>query len=408
MSNVKAQMSNKMTKSKAQSSNTKKECQMTKFKFQSSKFVIWILTFGFIVLLSSCASPDLQPKGDRPSSTIVWPLPPEQPRIAFMRNIAEPNDLGIKKSFFRKVFEFIVGKEAEPHLIRPYGVFSDGKGKLYVADTGLQAVHIFDFDKKIYTQIFKLPGGRLLSPIGVTSDPSGKIYVSDSVINRVFVYSSKGEFSYVIGKEGDLQRAAGIAVNPKNDQIYVVDTAGHKVVAYDQTGNKIAEIGHRGGENGEFNFPTHISIDNDGKLYITDSMNFRVQVFEADGRFISKFGKLGNRLGTFSKPKGIGVDREGHIYVVDGIYDTVQIFDMEGKLLLNFGKSGTGDGNFWLPAGIYIDGKDHIYIADTYNNRVSEFRYLPQPEEEVTEGKESPTSSTDGLGNKEENRKKGK
>lgn len=362
-------------------------------KFKAQIFVFWILIFVFIILTTSCASPDLQPKGDRPSSTIVWPLPPEQPRIAFMRHIGEPNDLGIKKSFFRKVFEFIVGKEAEPHLIRPYGVFSDGKGKLYVADTGLQAVHVFDFEKKRYSQIFKLPGGRLLNPIGVASDDLGNIYVSDSVINRIFIYSSKGVFSSALGKEGDLQRVAGIAVNPKNDQIYAVDTAAHKVVVFDISGNKVTEIGHRGGGDGEFNFPTHISIDNEGRIFITDSMNFRVQVFEADGRYISKFGKLGNRLGTFSKPKGVSVDREGHIYVVDGIYDTVQIFDMEGKLLLNFGKSGTGDGNFWLPAGIFIDGKDHIYIADTYNNRVSEYRYLPQPEEEVTEGKEPPTGS---------------
>lgn len=351
----------------------------------ASNLLFLVSTLSLVI---SCASPELQP-GDNRSRTIVWPLPPEQPRIAFIQNIAEPKDLGIKKSFFRKVFEFIVGSEMEPHLIRPFGIFSDGKGRVYVTDTGLQAVHIFDFTNKKYQQLFKLPGGRLLSPIGVASDTLGNIYVSDSVINRIFVYSNKGEFSSVIGKAGDFQRVAGIAVNPKNDNIYAVDTAGHKIIVFDPSGKRLTEIGKRGEGDGEFNFPTHISIDNEGHLYITDSMNFRVQILDSDGRFESKFGRLGNKLGTFSKPKGVSVDREGHIYVVDGIYDTVQIFDREGRLLLNFGKSGNDDGNFWLPSGIFVDGKDYIYIADTYNNRVSEFRYLSQPEEEAIEGEGS-------------------
>lgn len=346
-----------------------------------------------IPLFFSCASPDLQPKDATPR-TIVWPLPPEQPRIAFIRHIAESKDMGIKKSFFKKVADFLFGEELEPHLIRPYGVFSDSNGKLYVTDTGLQVVHIFDLEKKKYRQIFKHPWGRLLNPIGIASDPQGNIYVSDSVINRIFVYNNKGQFSHIIGREGDLQRVAGIAVNPKNDLIYAVDTAGHKIFVFDLRGSKVSEIGQRGGGDGEFNFPTHIAIDKEGWLYITDSMNFRVQIFDSEGKFINKFGRLGNRVGTFSKPKGVSVDREGHIYVVDGIYDTVQIFDREGRVLLNFGRSGTGEGDFWLPAGIFVDNKDSIYIADTYNNRVSEFRYLPQPEEEVTEGEESPAPSS--------------
>lgn len=365
-------------------------CPKQKKRLLRSLRLLAMTHFLFIPLfLISCASPDLQPKDDKPR-TIVWPLPPEQPRIVFMRNIAEPKDMGIKKSLFRKVVDILLGEEPEPHLIRPYGVFSDGKGKLYVTDTGLQVVHLFDLEKKRYRQIFKLPGGRLLNPIGVASDTMGNIYVSDSALNRIFVYNNRGEFSYFIGKEGDFQRVTGIAVSSKNDLIYAVDTAGHKIVVFDSRGNKVSEIGKRGAGDGEFNFPTHISIDNEGRLYITDSMNFRVQIIDGDGRFIGKFGSLGDRLGTFSKPKGISIDREGHIYVVDGIYDTVQIFDREGRLLLNFGRSGSGDGDFWLPGGITSDVKDYIYVADTFNNRVSEFRYLPQPEEEVTEEKESP------------------
>jgi len=316
---------------------------------------------------------------------LFWPLPPDPPRIRYVSSFSEPKDLGRTKSFFRKAVEFLFGKEEEPHIIQPHGVFSDGRGKVYVTDTGLQVVHVFDFANKSYRQVFKLSRDRLRSPIGVAVDitASGEenLYVSDSELNRIFLYDPKGKVIQEIGKEAEFKRVSGIALNPATHILYAVDTAGHKVMAFDHQGKKLFEFGKRGNGDGEFNFPTHISVDREGSLYVTDAMNFRIQVFDSEGRFKSKFGSLGNTLGSFSKPKGVTIDQHGHVYVVDGLYDTVQIFDQEGRLLLNFGSSGSKEGNFWLPAGIAADGQDRIYVADTYNQRVQVFQLLGEPEQ---------------------------
>ncbi|MBI3597346.1 MAG: 6-bladed beta-propeller [Nitrospirae bacterium] len=340
--------------------------------------LIGFLCLGLI--LTSCATTELA-KNNKVER--YWPLPPDPPVISYLNSFSEPKDLGAKRSWFRMTVEFLFGKGVAPHMLRPYAVTTDGKGRVYVTDTGLQAVHIYDFSAKSYQQIFWIERGRsrLMSPVGVAVDENGLIYVSDSELNRIFVYEpKKRRLVRTIGEAGQFHRLTGIAYNPKLRRLYAVDTASNTVSVFDPSGKGLMTFGQRGNQEGELNFPTHITIDSEGTLYITDSMNFRVQIFDADGKFLGKLGQLGNTLGSFSKPKGVAVDSSGHIYVVDGIYDTIQIFDRKGELLLNFGRAGEKEGDFWLPAGIAVDNRNRIYVADTYNQRVEVFQFLGEPQ----------------------------
>src|SRR3990167_6831237 len=89
-----------------------------------------------------------QSKKDR----AVWPVPPDEPRISYVMTIETPRDIGVKKSIFKRIIEFVVGKEPEPRIQRPFGVLSDGNGTVYVTDTGLQTIHVFDYKNKKYRQ----------------------------------------------------------------------------------------------------------------------------------------------------------------------------------------------------------------------------------------------------------------
>ncbi|MBI3995550.1 MAG: 6-bladed beta-propeller [Nitrospirae bacterium] len=332
-----------------------------------------------ILFLVSCAGTD----GARKKTERFWPLPPDPPVIAYLSSFSDPKDLGAKRGWFRRTVEFLFGEAEVPHMLRPHALATDGKGRVYVTDTGLQAVHIYDFPSKKYQQIFWVIRGRsrLMSPVGIAVDESGMIYVADSQLNRIFVYEPKKRtLVRTIGETGQFQRLTGIAYHSKLRRLYAVDTGTHQVTAFDPAGRSVGTFGRRGGRDGELNFPTHITIDSQGLLYITDSMNFRVQIFDPEGKFEGKLGRLGNTLGSFSKPKGVAVDADGHIFVVDGLYDTVQIFDRAGELLMNFGETGEKEGDFWLPAGIAIDSRNRIYVADTYNQRVEIFQFLGEPE----------------------------
>src|SRR3972149_541428 len=168
----------------------------------------------------------------------AWPLPPEETRISYVMTIEKPKDIGIKKSFFKRVVEIFTGKEPEPKIHRPSGVISDGNGKVYVSDTGLQVIHVFDYKNKLYKQIFKLqnepPPGRLLSPIGLALDKEENLYVSDSILKKVFVFDKTGKLVYSIGSKGEFGRPTGLALETSGKRLYIADTGNHKIWVYNR------------------------------------------------------------------------------------------------------------------------------------------------------------------------------
>jgi len=312
----------------------------------------------------------------RPIPHMVWPVPPEIPRIQFINSVSGPLDLGIRKNLFEKFYAYMTGEE-DVVILAPYGLEMDRKGKLYVVDTFPGFVHVLN---QFGNRHYRIPksGKRLESPIDVAVDSNtGIVYVTDSKAKVVKIYGDFGR-RYVgeLGR-GILERPTGIAINKKTSELLVVDTLSSNIVRYSLNDHHLKGFfGTHGKEDGEFHYPTHIFTASDGKIIVSDSLNFRVQIFSSDGLFVSKFGKRGNRPGQFSRPKGVASDSAGNIYVVDTLFDIVQIFDKMGRLLLDFGGPGHEVGKFWLPTGIYIDDKDYIYISDSYNKRVQIFRYL--------------------------------
>jgi DNA-binding beta-propeller fold protein YncE len=311
---------------------------------------------------------------EQSSSPWVWPLPPEQPRIQQVLAFRTPQDMGAKKGFFAKLWEFIAGEDTADRIESPHGVVADGKGKVYVADWGAGIIHLFDLDKKKYDSFSKTKLGPLASPIGVAVDEAGLLYVTDSALRRVFVF--KGTKNVAMIGDDALERPTGIAVNAKERRLYVVDTTGHRVVVFSLEGQKLFSFGERGSGDGQLNYPTHIALDAAGDAYVMDALNFRVQIFDGKGVYVAQFGGNGTSIKDFMKPKGIAVSSDGHIWVSDGLRNSIQVFDRKGRLLLIFGRLGTEKGEFNIPAGIFIDGRDRLFVSDSYNHRVQKFQYL--------------------------------
>jgi len=333
-----------------------------------------------IILIISCATSEIQDPGSSlqsPVSNLFWPTPPQTPRIQYIGKISGTADAGVKKSWFKRAIESVAGeKDVEGMMLRPYGIFADAD-RIYVTDPGISLLHVFDMNEKRYFQIRNAKEEEIVSPIGVAVDKNGEIYLSDSMLKKVFVFDKEGKYLREIGSPDLFMRPTGIAID--EDRIYIVDTLGHQVLVFAKRDGKLLfRFGKNGAGTGDFNYPTNIFIGKDKLLYVTDSLNFRVQIFDEDGKFFSTFGKLGDGSGDFSKPKGIAVDSDGHIYIADAHFDNVQIFDRDGKLLLGFGNTGQREGEMVLPAGIFIDERDRIYVADSYNNRIQIFQYLKE------------------------------
>lgn len=315
---------------------------------------------------------------------LVWPLPPEQPRIKYVASYRFREDVeeGLKTTSFA---DALLGRKEEKRfdsLEKPQGVHVDRDGRLFVTDTSLGRVVLFDWQNKKFALWGDSGNGVLTKPVGVTSDSAGRIYVTDVVQKRVVVFDKNGDFVLAMGKEGELESPTGIALDEGRRRVYVVDTRKHNIAVFDFDGNLVTTLGERGKEPGQFNFPTNLAVGADGTLYVSDSMNFRVQILDPDGNPLKAFGKNGRQIGTFSRAKGIAVDSDGHIYVVDSSFNNIQIFNREGQLLLFVGSGGNDAGQFWLPAGAYIDSEDRLYVADQFNFRIQVFQYLGEPEEQ--------------------------
>lgn len=361
-----------------------------RIRFVVSSLLLVILT---VVFGLGCAS--TRPSVVNTTEDLVWPLPPDPPKIEYVRSIHSEMDVGWQRSLARRIFESLFGRPPLRALKKPLSVHADALGRVLVVDTGWRRVLRFDFDQNRLEVIGNRGKGMLLNPLGVTTDDKGRIYVTDAGGYRVLVYDRDGQYLGAFGGKKALLRPAGIAVNSALGLVYVVDVWAHQIKVFGRnTGNLLFTIGkkgqktenliqgaldqiwNRGDGEAEFRFPTWIAIGEDGRLYVVDTMNFRVQILEPNGKFIRQFGEPGNWPGAFYRPKGIGLDSDGHIYVADAAFNNVQIFDQEGRLLLNFGTFGSGLADLRLPAGLYVDSQDRVYVVDQYNHRVQVYQYL--------------------------------
>jgi len=310
-------------------------------------------------------------------SVLFWPPPPDATRIEFVQTFSSPKDFGWKRSLWQKFVEWAKAEGDASRLRQPSSVAVDSKGRLIIADTGAHNVKIYDPQKKSVKFIRGYKDKQFGSPVSVALDGEDNIYVSDSSAGRVLCFKPDGHFKdFIGGEEGAFKRPAAIAFNPTNQLLYVVDTVRPRIFAYSLDGRLIREFGERGGGPGQFNFPTFITVDREGRLYINDTLNFRVEVFTADGEFIREMGGNGDGGGSQARSKGLAIDSDGHLFVADALFSTVQIFDQEGRLLLNFGDAGSRNGEFYIPSGITIDGSDRVFVADPFQGRVEIFQYL--------------------------------
>ena len=301
-------------------------------------------------------------------------------KLHWERSFSSEKEMEKTPGFFTKLVDVIVGQPEHPHLIRPYGVAVDSRGRAIVTDPGANGIHIFDFEQHKYKFIERRDKDKdpMRAPQCVAVDAQDNFYVTDSEAGKIFVFDSNGKFKHALGSlkggEGYFKRPTGISVDSSADRIYVTDTLRDKIFMLDMKGSVLQSIGKKGTENGQFNVPTEVLV-RDQNLFVVDAMNFRVQFLNRSGEYQTSVGHIGDYSGSMFRPKGIGLDSEGHLYVVDGLWGVVQVFDQQGRLLYYFGNRGARNGEFQLPSGLFVDHEDRIFVVDSFNRRVQVFRY---------------------------------
>ncbi|MGA2609939.1 MAG: hypothetical protein ABSH01_21070 [Terriglobia bacterium] len=311
-------------------------------------------------------------------ANLVWPLPPDKPRVRFLEMFSNNYDIEPRKK--RSLVDRMVGN-ADPNKVeifrRASGVASDSQGRILITSAQNATLYVLD---KGHKEVIRIRGDRgivLKMPLGLAVDSHDNIYVSDPSQHMVMKFDRDGHLQAMIGQNPALQNPALLALDEVRRRLFVVDSHLHQVLVYNlDTLQNIAAVGKRGAKNGEFNYPVGVGVNRDGYFAVTDTGSCSVQIFSPDFKFVRRFGGRGDRPGYFTRPKGVAFDSEGNIWVVDAAFNNLQIFDPKGTILMFVGNFGSAPGAFNLPLGIYIDKQDRVYVGDALNSRVQVFQFL--------------------------------
>jgi DNA-binding beta-propeller fold protein YncE len=327
-------------------------------------------------------------------SKIVWPNPPAITRIKYLNYFsAEKLQAAAqqkpKVSWMDRLSGVATGetKADKPRfqLVLPYGLAVDSKDRLYVADSKVLAVFVFDTQTKEVELIKNGTHARFGWITGLTIDDSDRLYVADSKMKRVLVFDPQHKVEGSIS-EG-MVSPGGLAIDTENRFLYVADPELDQVLVYDADPpyKLLRRIGTTGKEHtltnpGDFGKPSNVAVDRGGNLFVSDTLNDRVQVFDGEGHFVRAFGKAGDGPGYFARPKGIAIDGDGHVWVADAMQNRVQVFTPEGKLLIWMGGTGKLPGQFRALTGLAIDKKNRVFTSEQYPGRVQMFQYISDAE----------------------------
>ena len=335
-------------------------------------------------VLAGCQAP-LRPIFPAVAPPIVWPAPPDSPRIRYIGELRGEASLGVSPSGWQAFQAVLIGPRPTAEFVRPSAVAVAGE-RVFIADLGLGVVHLLDLETRRYAMLRGSPDDPLRVPIDVTIVPGRALVVADRGRGALDVFDLDGNWQvtrHVAGVSAPISAAWDAARNA----LWVVDPTVHACLAvpmaplaaaWAPTEQVTQRLGGRGDAPGAFNFPTAVTWHAQGGLVVADAMNFRVQFFDDALAAVASFGQKGDAAGDFARPRDVAVDSEGHIYVLDNQFENIQVFDRGGRLLMAFGQGGDRPGEFALPAGLTIAAQDRIWVADSYNRRVQVFQYLSE------------------------------
>ena len=310
---------------------------------------------------------------------------------SFMRNekgefVSPPGDSNLK----------LEAKEAEP---------GKGIGEYVLTDTTAGTKTKFEQPSTAqdttpeFASEFGTYNGQLKHPISDAVDSAGDAWVLSNESDLIEKYSPGGVLLASYGsqgtEEGEFMGPWGIAVDPRNGDVYVSDQGNNRVQELSPSGafikmfgwgvsdgkpefeicTKECRLGIAGAGNGQFDVMAGVSVDSSGNVWVADYGNNRVQEFNEKGEYVQKFGSAGKEAGQFEGPTEVAFSG-GHVYVTDYRNNRVQEFSTAGAHLGQFGEGGSEseNGKFSGPYGIASDPRSgDLYVVDSGHHRVQEF-----------------------------------
>ncbi len=310
---------------------------------------------------------------------------------------------------------YVDGAAATAKFSYPYGVLSDGKGNVYVADSNNHVIRRIAADGKVSTLAGSAGKAGLLDGVGAKAwfnrpfdlawHPSGDIVVADRDSHAIRLLKLDGTVTTVAG-DGTQGAIDGAAAKARFYHPWgVAVTGGGVIYVADRTNNRIRKIaggqvstlagGVWGFADGKgsaarFRYPQGVAVDDGGTLWVTDERNHRVRKVTSSGVVTTVAGGTGGFLdgalatARFNRPWGIQVGPGGALLISDRYNHRIRL--ISGNTVSTFAGSFQGLVNgaastarFRFPAGLHVDPSGYVYVGDGSNQRVRRIRDSSAP-----------------------------
>ena len=293
-------------------------------------------------------------------------------------------------------------------LSRPRGLAVDGRGNLFITDSGNERVRRVDAATGIITTVAGTGRGDGGPAIGVLLKDLEGVAV-DSVAN-LFIVSWDNPIRRVDAATGvistvpdlvwpQLTGATGIVVDEAGN-LFIANRGGQNIMRVDgDTGiiTTVAGTGENGfgGDGGAattalLSYPEGVAVDSAANLFIADTDNGRIRRVDSETGIITTVAGTGeNGFGgdggpatsaSLDGPTGVAFDAEDNLFIADTRSDRIRRVDSETGIITTV--AGTGENGFGGdggpatsailddPNGVAVDAMSNLFIADTNNDRI--------------------------------------
>ena len=250
------------------------------------------------------------------------------------------------------------GEFGHPSLI----AVSDKTGRIAVTDTENDRIQIFDFEGRflgvklpasfvftgsdgdfIYSvvedneriflctengqHIRSIDRKQLDEPTCVVLENDGRLIICDLKGKKVKVLTPDGKHELLSFSAPGCDVGPVYAVHHR-DKFFVSYPDANRVIAFNNRGEYVHDIGSEGSGEGQLMFPSGLVVDKFDHLIVCDTGNRRLQLFTLDGKFITRISE------SFFENGGLAscaVSNNGHLFVSDIDNNCVYVFNCSSK-----------------------------------------------------------------------------
>lgn len=243
------------------------------------------------------------------------------------------------------------------HFNLPEGIAWLGTDTMLIADTGNHRIKAMHLSGKVKWILGRegWKDGYFHHPLGLDVDCQSNIYVTEprsnylrdiglDLLQRQRVQGNRMQkFSQefkVTGRLGHMHHMSGRDYRQfknltrvwiaRGGDIYLADNGNHRVMVFDSSLQKKAEICKWPGY--QLRHPNGIDGSSDGRLAIADTGNHRVVILNSAFEILQIIGKFGTRPGYLSRPMEARFGPNGDLYVLNTGNCRIDIFRHQQKI----------------------------------------------------------------------------